>query len=88
MSRSMQSPLSEADWSIVSAKHPCPICGASAGCRTHEDAAFASCAHRPSDWLLTNGSWLHRLVRRAIAAKDAVIFPQTNAVSSLAGSQP
>jgi hypothetical protein len=37
------------------------MCGAIDGCLRASDAAFACCAHRPSDWRLTNGSWLHRL---------------------------
>lgn len=53
----------EADWEGVSSSSPCPVCGETAGCRTHSDASFACCARRPSDWPMTNGSWLHRLAK-------------------------
>jgi hypothetical protein len=51
----------DGDWDGVSGRRPCPVCGAQSDCSLHVDDAFVSCAHRPSDWPLTNGSWLHRL---------------------------
>jgi len=52
----------DATWRGVSQRRPCPVCGGSDGCFVHEDDAFASCVERPSDWPLTNGTWLHRIV--------------------------
>lgn len=54
-----QAPVHE-DWDGVSRTDPCPMCGADSGCSRHVEAAFVSCARRPSDWPLTNGTWLHR----------------------------
>lgn len=53
---------SEADWTAVCAKRPCPVCGSIEGsCRGHVEESFVCCAHRPSEWPMTNGAWLHRL---------------------------
>lgn len=52
----------DAAWRGASAKRPCPICGGSEGCFLHEDHGFVSCGSSPSDWPLTNGTWLHRFV--------------------------
>lgn len=61
MRRAQRASTTECEWILVSERHPCPMCGAIDGCLRASDAAFACCAHRPSDWRLTNGSWLHRL---------------------------
>lgn len=55
----------DAVWRGVSSRKPCPVCGGSEGCFIHEEDVFASCAERPSDWPLTNGTWLHRLAQAA-----------------------
>jgi hypothetical protein len=52
----------ESDWEGVSATRPCPVCGENAGCRMHANASFACCSRQPSDWPMTNGAWLHRVV--------------------------
>ncbi|MGD0525002.1 MAG: hypothetical protein ABSE49_07655 [Polyangiaceae bacterium] len=51
----------DADWEDVSPRYPCYVCGAGAGCRRQTGNAFVSCAHRQSEWPLTNGAWLHRM---------------------------
>jgi hypothetical protein len=48
------------DWDDVNEAHPCPICGGESACSRRVGEAFVSCTHRPSDWPLTNGAWLHR----------------------------
>lgn len=53
------------EWTGVSRGLPCAVCGSDSGCRRHTVDAFASCARRPSDWPLTNGSWLHRIADAA-----------------------
>lgn len=70
MTRVVRSSPNETEWRAVSATNPCPICGASEGpCSGNFDESFVSCSSCPSDWLLTNGAWLHplpvRLVRTA-----------------------
>ena len=62
MTRTARSPSLGGEWFVVSEKNPCPICGASTGpCSSNEDELFVTCAHCPSDWLLTTGAWLHRI---------------------------
>lgn len=56
-----QQSLGDAVWRGVSLRKPCPVCGSHDGCFVHEEDAFASCAQRPSDWPLINGTWLHRI---------------------------
>jgi hypothetical protein len=51
----------EAEWTIVSRKYPCRVCGGHDRCRTGFGDQFACCARHPSDWPLTTGGWLHRL---------------------------
>jgi hypothetical protein len=65
MRRAQRASTTECEWILVTERHPCPMCGAVAGCLRASDAAFASCTRRPSDWRLTNGSWLHRLATLA-----------------------
>jgi hypothetical protein len=55
------------DWNDVSEHQPCPICGGESACSRRVDEAFVSCAHRPSEWPLTNGAWLHRVTAPAAA---------------------
>lgn len=50
----------EGEWCVVSEKRPCPICGSTqAPCSGNAELLLVSCARCPSDWLLTNGCWLH-----------------------------
>lgn len=60
MTRVLRSVAIEADWRAVSEKNPCPICGSRQGlCSGNLEESFVCCARCPSDWLLTNGAWLH-----------------------------
>jgi hypothetical protein len=68
----------DVDWNGVSVKRPCPICGGDAVCRTRPDGTFACCARRTSDWPLTNGLWLHRLVISAVGARGEVASADTH----------
>ena len=70
MTRAVLSAAIDSDWKQVSNDKPCPVCGAKDACSVHTADAFACCAREPSEWKLTNGSWLHRL-------------PQTRAASAL-----
>jgi hypothetical protein len=80
MSYVARSQLQEADWKLVSKKHPCPICKAADGC--HRDLAgdFACCANRRSDWPLTSGAWLHRVE----AAEQSVVGAHVAVLASRA----
>lgn len=60
MNRVVAAPA-DLDWRVVSEVRPCPICAGHSDCKTHAQDEFASCARTPSQWPLTNGSWLHRL---------------------------
>ena len=59
---SARSAMTEADWSATSSIEPCPVCGAAEGCRRHTQQAFVSCLRTVSEWPLTTGAWLHRLM--------------------------
>lgn len=61
MTRAVLSAAIDSEWKLVSHGRPCPVCGADDGCSVHTVDDFASCSREPSDWKLTNGSWLHRL---------------------------
>ena len=61
MSYVARSQSHEAEWKLVSEKHPCPICESADGCHRDLEGAFACCGRRPSDWPLTTGAWLHRI---------------------------
>jgi hypothetical protein len=61
MTRAVLSVGIDSDWRLVSQERPCPVCGAEDACSIHTDDAFACCAREPSDWKLTNGSWLHKV---------------------------
>jgi hypothetical protein len=50
------------EWINVSVWRRCPICGGDAGCKTHAEGNFAACGKRPSDWPMTSGAWLHRVL--------------------------
>jgi hypothetical protein len=60
-------PTIDDGWNSVTEYHPCRICGADSACSRRFDEAFVSCAHRPSEWPLTNGAWLHRVATPAAA---------------------
>jgi hypothetical protein len=92
MSYAARSQSQEAEWKLVSEKHPCPICNAEDGCHRDDEGAFACCARRPSDWPLTSGAWLHRVERaehRAVGARIGVLAARAelhNDRSRLVGS--
>ena len=60
MPRAMRPRTHDYEWTLVSARHPCPVCAGTAACRRENDGDYASCATLPSEWRLTNGGWLHR----------------------------
>jgi hypothetical protein len=53
----------DADWTRVTDRAPCPICGGAGDCRTHVEQEFTCCVREPSEWRLVNGGWLHRIAR-------------------------
>jgi hypothetical protein len=53
--------VSDGDWTSVSAKYPCSICGGCNRCGRSSGDEFASCVRTASDWPLTTGGWVHRL---------------------------
>jgi hypothetical protein len=58
----LPTPLNDgADWTSVSSRSPCPVCGSSSSCLVHGDESFACCSKNQSEWPLTTGAWLHRL---------------------------
>jgi hypothetical protein len=61
MSYVARSQSHEAEWKLVSEKHPCPICESVDSCHRDLEGEFACCGRRPSDWPLTSGAWLHRI---------------------------
>jgi hypothetical protein len=61
MRRAIRTQMHELEWTFVSERHPCPVCGGTADCQRASDDEFASCAKLPSEWRLTNGAWLHRI---------------------------
>ena len=72
MTRAVLTAAIDSDWRLVSQERPCPICGARDACSIHTQDAFACCAREPSEWKLTNGSWLHRLqAQQSIELVDA-----------------
>ncbi len=64
MLRHTQHSRAEAEWIFVTEQRPCRVCGASEGCRSGYDGQFAACLHRPSQWPLAPGGWIHRLELR------------------------
>ncbi len=61
MTRAVLSVAIDSEWRLVGHGRPCPVCGAEDTCGVHLVDQFVCCARAPSDWKLTNGSWLHRL---------------------------
>ena len=65
--------LSDGDttvWTEASSEHPCPLCGATHGCKEMMGSEFAWCAHTVSKWLMADGGWLHRLAWRTDSAES------------------
>jgi len=84
MTRAVLSAAIDSDWRLVSQERPCPVCGADDACSIHTADPFACCAREPSDWKLTNGSWLHRVDVSAVVAK-ADLLGRINPVVSGSG---
>jgi len=59
----------DGEWSFVSGKQPCHICGGHEGCRRGFEGQFASCVRVSSDWPLTTGGWVHRMNLTAAVAE-------------------
>jgi len=84
----------EAEWTDVSVKHPCPICGGHDGCRWRLDDEFACCAQVLSEWPLSVGGWVHRVSGFSLATSQRLGDPsaktpalvQPSARAGLAGS--
>lgn len=76
MTRAILSAAIDSEWRLVSQERPCPVCGADDACSIHTRDAFACCAREPSDWKLTNGSWLHRV--RAANVELAETLPRVD----------
>jgi hypothetical protein len=74
MTRAVLSHGIDTEWRLVNSTRPCPVCGSHDECSTHTEDDFACCAREPSEWKLTNGSWLHKIQARALAA-GAEAFP-------------
>jgi hypothetical protein len=83
MTRALLSPAIDSDWRLVSQERPCPVCGGEDTCGVHTVDTFACCARAPSEWKLTNGSWLHRLqppqTPSVLADVSAHLQPAANA---------
>jgi hypothetical protein len=63
----------ELEWTLVSAKRPCTICGSHQGCRRGFEDEFVCCTRVRSEWPLTAGGWVHRVeLGHARAALHAV----------------
>ena len=58
----------EAEWTFASASSPCKICGGHDGCRRGFDDEFACCTQMSSEWPLTAGGWVHRMVEVEVEA--------------------
>jgi hypothetical protein len=70
MTRQDLSAAIDSDWRLVSPNRPCPVCGSDGHCSIHLEDPFVSCAQEPSQWKLTNGSWLHRLPALGLAVSQ------------------
>jgi hypothetical protein len=80
MSTQAQARRQETEWLLVSERNRCPICGASESCHRDLEGAFVCCTRRTSDWLLTNGAWLHRVesiegAERDVTGAEVVAMP-------------
>ena len=72
----------EAEWTFVSVKHPCAICGAHDGCRSGFEGEFACCQRVPSQWPLSAGGWVHRLTRFSLSKPRGLGDPGAGARQS------
>jgi len=63
---------SEADWTFVSPRSPCSVCGGDEGCRRASMGPFACCSRVASPWPLSVGGWVHD-IDRELAAPAVVL---------------
>jgi hypothetical protein len=82
MTRAVLSAAIDSDWRLVSQERPCPVCGAEDACSFHTADDFACCAREPSDWKLTNGSWLHRVQARNAVSQVAEVLGRVELVGN------
>jgi hypothetical protein len=59
----------DTDWTFVSMKSPCPICGGQDGCRGDATRRFVCCNRISSQWPLSVGGWVHDLEEEKDGAK-------------------
>jgi hypothetical protein len=71
----------EVEWTFVSAKQPCTVCGGHAGCRRGLDDEFACCTRVSSEWPLSAGGWVHRLSRFLSRAREDNAAPALSTAS-------
>jgi hypothetical protein len=57
------------EWLAVSTRQPCRVCGAVRSCRFQPSSNLVCCVNTESDWPLTNGAWLHRVVPDDVTAQ-------------------
>jgi hypothetical protein len=69
----------DVEWTFVSVKHPCTICGGHDGCRSGVENEFACCKRVPSEWPLSAGGWVHRLTRFSLVPPPGVGEPGASA---------
>jgi hypothetical protein len=62
MTRAILSAAIDSDWKQVTPEKPCPVCGSFNACSVHVFEEFACCSLAPSEWKLTTGAWLHRII--------------------------
>jgi hypothetical protein len=61
MTRYRSAEVDAPEWLKASPKDPCPVCGATDGCKMCEDRTFACCMTVICEWPVLTGGWLHRL---------------------------
>lgn len=86
MTRAVLSAAIDSDWRLVSSERPCPVCGANDACSVHTLDEFACCAREPSQWKLTDGSWLHR-INRVSTEPDAPGFGGAESGTAIRGAR-
>jgi hypothetical protein len=82
MTRAVPTAAIDSDWRSVSQERPCPVCGKDDVCSVHTADDFACCAREPSEWKLTNGSWLHRIQASSTVAQVADVLGRVNPVAN------
>lgn len=87
MTRAVLSAAIDSDWRLVSQERPCPVCGGEDTCGVHTVDRFACCARAPSEWKLTNGSWLHRLQVPLISPTATDVPARLTAAANVNGSR-